>query len=182
MNGVAAGGFASLNSARRCVIDVSDSEDDTSEDEMPSMASQPQGSLVGAAQSSARDSALALELEIERMRKIIREREEMKLRKQAVREIADCVLGNESPHTDDNDGQMVSSRSTPVSVSRESPAVSRAFEEETSEIGASSSATKDEIPRSESSNDKASENGAFPFLVDTLGVWVGIWRFSYRRH
>ena len=89
------------------------------------------------------------------------------------------MLGNESPHTDDNDGQMASSRSTPVS--RESPAVSRAFEEETSEIGASSSATKDEIPRSESSNDKASENGAFPFLVHTLGVWVGIWRFSARR-
>lgn len=85
MNGVAAGGFASLNNARRCVIDVSDSEDDTSEDEMPSMASQPQGSLASVAQSSARESALALELEIERMRKIIREREEMKLRKQAVR-------------------------------------------------------------------------------------------------
>ena len=80
MNGVAAGGFASLNSARRCVIDVSDSEDDTSDDEMASTASQPQGS-----QSSARDSALALELEIERMRKMIREREEMKLRKQVVR-------------------------------------------------------------------------------------------------
>jgi hypothetical protein len=77
MNGVAAGGFASLNSARRCVIDVSDSEDDTSEDETPSTARETV--------SSARDSALALELEIERMRKIIREREEMKLRKQAVR-------------------------------------------------------------------------------------------------
>jgi hypothetical protein len=76
MNGVAAGGFASLNSARRCVIDVSDSEDDTSEDET---ANTPRETL-----SSARDSALALELEIERMRKIIREREEMKLRKQAV--------------------------------------------------------------------------------------------------
>jgi hypothetical protein len=80
MNGVATGGFASLNSARRCVIDVSDSEDDTSEDETPSTASVPRETL-----SSARDSALALELEIERMRKIIREREEMKLRKQAVR-------------------------------------------------------------------------------------------------
>ncbi len=77
MNGVAAGGFASLNSARRCVIDVSDSEDDdTSEDEM--------SQLAGGAQSNVRDSALALELEIERMRKMIREREEMKLRKQAV--------------------------------------------------------------------------------------------------
>ena len=65
--------------------------------------------------------------------------------------------------TDDNDGQMASSRSTPVS--RQSPAVSRAFEGETCEIGASSSsATKDEIPRSESTNDKASENGAFPFF------------------
>ena len=79
MNGVATGGFASLNSARRCVIDVSDSEDDTSEDETPSTASVPRETL-----SSARDSALALELEIERMRKIIREREEMKLRKQVV--------------------------------------------------------------------------------------------------
>ena len=79
MNGVATGGFASLNSARRCVIDVSDSEDDTSEDETPSTASVPHETL-----SSARDSALALELEIERMRKIIREREEMKLRKQVV--------------------------------------------------------------------------------------------------
>jgi hypothetical protein len=79
MNGVATGGFASLNSARRCVIDVSDSEDDTSEDETPSTAGVPRETL-----SSARDSALALELEIERMRKIIREREEMKLRKQAV--------------------------------------------------------------------------------------------------
>ena len=79
MNGVATGGFASLNSARRCVIDVSDSEDDTSEDETPSTASVPRETL-----SSARDSALALELEIERMRKMIREREEMKLRKQAV--------------------------------------------------------------------------------------------------
>lgn len=79
MSGVATGGFASLNSARRCVIDVSDSEDDTSEDETPSTAGVPRETL-----SSARDSALALELEIERMRKIIREREEMKLRKQAV--------------------------------------------------------------------------------------------------
>ena len=79
MNGIAAGGFASLNSARRCVIDVSDSDDDMSEDEMPSTASAPRETL-----SNARDSALALELEIERMRKMIREREEMKLRKQAV--------------------------------------------------------------------------------------------------
>ena len=79
MNGAATGGFASLNNARRCVIDVSDSEDDTSEDETPSTAIVPRETL-----SNARDSALALELEIERMRKIIREREEMKLRKQAV--------------------------------------------------------------------------------------------------
>ena len=81
MNGTATGGFASLNSARRCVIDVSDSEDDASEDELP-RGPQPQGEV---AQFHARDSALALELEIERMRKIIREREENKLRKQAVR-------------------------------------------------------------------------------------------------
>jgi hypothetical protein len=82
MNGAAAGGFASLNSARRCVIDVSDSEDDTSGDETPSTT---RGHSVGGVQVTAGDSALALELEIERMRKIIREREEMKLRKQAVR-------------------------------------------------------------------------------------------------
>ena len=70
-----------MNSARRCVIDVSDSEDDMSEDETPSTAGAPRETL-----SSARDSAMALELEIERMRKIIREREEMKLRKQVVGE------------------------------------------------------------------------------------------------
>lgn len=85
MNGVTAGGFASLNNARRCVIDVSDSEDEASEDETPSTASATHGSWTqGVSQTSARDSALALELEIERMRKMIREREENKLRKQAV--------------------------------------------------------------------------------------------------
>ncbi|KAI9465576.1 hypothetical protein BJY52DRAFT_592877 [Lactarius psammicola] len=36
MNGVVAGGFASLNSTRRCVIDVSDSEDEASEEELSS--------------------------------------------------------------------------------------------------------------------------------------------------
>ena len=82
MNGVAAGGFASLNSARRCVIDVSDSEDDTSEDETSSTARTPYGSHPqGGIQLTAAD---ALELEIVRMRQMIREREEMKLRKQAV--------------------------------------------------------------------------------------------------
>ncbi|KAI9443135.1 hypothetical protein H4582DRAFT_1808347 [Lactarius indigo] len=83
MNGVAAGGFASLNSTRRCVIDVSDSEDEASEEELSpvtSLSRQPQSG----AQPTPRDSALALEQEIERMRKIIREREELKLRKQAV--------------------------------------------------------------------------------------------------
>jgi hypothetical protein len=85
MNGTTTGGFASLNSARRCVIDVSDSEDDASEDELPSRGAQWQGEVAAVAQSNARDSALALELEIERMRKMIREREENKLRKQAVR-------------------------------------------------------------------------------------------------
>jgi hypothetical protein len=88
MNGAAAGGFASLNSARRCVIDVSDSEDDTSGDETSPTARAPRGpqpkGVVGGNQLTAGDSALALELEIERMRKMIREREEMKLRKQAV--------------------------------------------------------------------------------------------------
>ncbi|KAI9510601.1 hypothetical protein F5148DRAFT_1281799 [Russula earlei] len=89
INGAMAGGFASLNSARRCVIDVSDSEDDTSEEETGSTAEAPrgpgpQGGESGGGPSSAGDSALALELEIERMRKMIREREETKLRKQAV--------------------------------------------------------------------------------------------------
>jgi hypothetical protein len=75
-NGVTAGGFASLNSTRRCVIDVSDSEDESSEEELSSATGM---------QPTPRDSALALEQEIERMRKMIREREELKLRKQAVR-------------------------------------------------------------------------------------------------
>jgi hypothetical protein len=99
MNGAAAGGFASLTNARRCVIDVSDSEDDASEDETPSRGLQPQGAVAGGAQLSARDSALALELEIERMRKIIREREEKKLRKQAVRgyRIASWIMGCLTP-------------------------------------------------------------------------------------
>jgi len=82
MNGVVAGGFASLNSTRRCVIDVSDSEDEASEEELSPMTSvsrRPQGGT-----QTPRDSALALEMEIERMRKMIREREELKLRKQAV--------------------------------------------------------------------------------------------------
>ena len=75
MNGVAAGGFASLNSARRCVIDVSDSEDDTSEDETSSTARTPYGSHPqGGIQLTAAD---ALELEFVRMRQMIREREEM---------------------------------------------------------------------------------------------------------
>jgi hypothetical protein len=87
MNGAAAGGFASLNSVRRCVIDVSDSEDDTSEDETPPSAGAHRGSEAQVvSQLTAGDSALALEQEIERMRKMIREREEMKLRKQAVGE------------------------------------------------------------------------------------------------
>ena len=80
MNGVVAGGFASLNSSRRCVIDVSDSEDEASDEEL----SPATGVSRGGTQPTARDSALALELEIERMRKMIREREELKLRKQAV--------------------------------------------------------------------------------------------------
>jgi len=59
----------------------------------------------------------------------------------------------------DDDVQMASSRSTPVS--RESPAVSR----HEGEPAASSSATRDEIPRSHNGNAKLSENGAFLFLV-----------------
>ncbi|KAH9969527.1 hypothetical protein BC827DRAFT_1160574 [Russula dissimulans] len=154
MNGVMAGGFASLNSARRCVIDVSDSEEETSGDEMPSTASaprgaRPQGAASGGTQSSAGDSALALELEIERMRKIIREREEMKLRKDAVRgnRFASCRVCGDDGWAE----QMASSRATPVS--RESPAMCRSAEGEgeASEMAALSS-------RSETGNDKASKN------------------------
>jgi len=71
------------------------------------------------------------------MRKMIREREELKLRKQA----------------------MASNRSTPVS--REPPG------EETSESVASASAsattTTDEVPKSEYGDNESSENGAFFF-------------------
>ena len=83
-NGVTAGGFASLNSTRRCVIDVSDSEDEASEEELSST------------QPTPRDSALALEQEIERMRKMIREREELKLRKQVVSCDATSIDGGNS--------------------------------------------------------------------------------------
>jgi hypothetical protein len=52
---------------------------------------------------------------------------------------------------------MASSRSTPVS--RESPAVSRAE----GDVGASSIATRDEIARSDTSDDKSTENGGVLF-------------------
>ncbi|KAH9042202.1 hypothetical protein EDB85DRAFT_1918537 [Lactarius pseudohatsudake] len=132
-NGVAAGGFASLNSTRRCVIDVSDSEDDASEEELsPATSLSRRG-----AQSTPRDSALALEMEIERMRKMIREREELKLRKQA----------------------MASNRSTPVS--REPPGETRASEETPEAVAsasASTTATTEEVPRSETGDNQSSEN------------------------
>ncbi|KAH8998651.1 hypothetical protein EDB92DRAFT_1195176 [Lactarius akahatsu] len=140
-NGVAAGGFASLNSTRRCVIDVSDSEDEASEEELSpatSLSRRPQSG----AQSTPRDSALALEMEIERMRKMIREREELKLRKQA----------------------MASNRSTPVS--REPPGETRASEETPEAVAsasASATATTEEVPRSETGDNQSSENGAFFF-------------------
>ena len=69
-NGLTAGGFANLNCARRFIIDISDSEDEASEEELLPVMSQPQ--------PTPRDS---LELE---MRKMIREREELRLRKQMV--------------------------------------------------------------------------------------------------
>jgi hypothetical protein len=136
-NGVTAGGFASLNSTRRCVIDVSDSEDEASEEELsPATGTQP----------TPRDSALALEQEIERMRKMIREREELKLRKQV----------------------MASNRSTPV-FSEQQPGETRT-PEETSETSPSASTsatttatTRDEVPRSESCDNQSPESGAFFF-------------------
>lgn len=52
---------------------------------------------------------------------------------------------------------MASSRSTPIF--RESPAASRAEDE----VAASSSATKDEIARSDAGGDKSTENGGVLF-------------------
>ncbi|KAH9065484.1 hypothetical protein EDB87DRAFT_1679949 [Lactarius vividus] len=132
-NGVAAGGFASLNSTRRCVIDVSDSEDEASEEELSPATSLSRRSQSGA-QSTRHDSALALEMEIERMRKMIREREELKLRKQA----------------------MASNRSTPVS--REETRASEETPEAVASASASATATTDEVPRSETCDNQSSEN------------------------
>jgi hypothetical protein len=159
MNGAAAGGFASLNSVRRCVIDVSDSEDEMSEDETPSSAGTHHGSEAqGVSQLTAGDSALALELEIERMRKMIREREEMKLRKQAVR--YNMLVGTH--RINPRYVQMTSTRSTPVS--RESPAVVRASEaSQSSEAAASCNTTGVEIARSETGNNQSPKNGMFLF-------------------
>ncbi|KAF8272202.1 hypothetical protein EI94DRAFT_380935 [Lactarius quietus] len=144
-NGVTAGGFASLNSTRRCVIDVSDSEDETSEEELSPATGQPQ--------PTPRDSALALELEIERMRRMIREREELKLRKQVV----SCKVTRSTQEIQSL--QMASNRSTPVA--REPPGETRTSEE-TSEIepsaSASATATTDEVLRSGSCDNQSSEN------------------------
>ncbi|KAH9080620.1 hypothetical protein EDB83DRAFT_2340516 [Lactarius deliciosus] len=151
-NGVAAGGFASLNSTRRCVIDVSDSEDEASEEELSpatSLSRRPQNG----AQSTPRDSALALEMEIERMRKMIREREELKLRKQAV----SCEAAWSTQEIQLL--QMASNRSTPVS--REPPGETRASEETPEAVAsasASATATTEEVPRSETGDNQSSEN------------------------
>ena len=144
-NGLTAGGFASLNSARRCVIDVSDSEDEASEEELSSAIAQP----------TPRDSALALELEIERMRKMIREREELKLRKQVV----SCEVGRST--LDVQSLQMASNRSTPVL-----PGETRTSEETSETVpsaSTSATATRDEVPRAESRDNQSSENGMFFF-------------------
>jgi hypothetical protein len=62
----------------------------------------------------------------------------------------------------ENNMQMASSRSTPVS--RESTALVRASEgREASELAASCTTTGVEIARSETGNNKASENGKFLF-------------------
>jgi hypothetical protein len=146
-NGLMAGGFASLNSARRCVIDVSDSEDEASEEELSPAMGQPQ--------STPRDSALALELEIERMRKMIREREELKLRKQVV----SCEVGRSTQEVQLL--QMASNRSTPVL-----PGETRTSEETSETVqsaSTSATATRDEVPRAESRDNQSSENGMFFF-------------------
>ncbi|KAI0052698.1 hypothetical protein FA95DRAFT_1532610 [Auriscalpium vulgare] len=70
MHAAAAGGFASVSGTRRCVIDISDSEDGD-EEEVP---------VSGTPTTSADD----LEVEIQRMRALIKLREEQKLRKLAM--------------------------------------------------------------------------------------------------
>ncbi|KAI0269745.1 hypothetical protein BC834DRAFT_569084 [Gloeopeniophorella convolvens] len=134
----AAGGFAGLIVQRRCVIDVSDSEEESSDDEAPPTTPAPSTP----SDPSPRDSALALEQEIERMRRLIREREELQLRKQV----------------------MSSGRSTPAS--RTAPAAS-ATSEQPSERAASSSTSESEISRSATERDTLPKNGGFPFQ----GCW-----------
>ncbi|TFY50655.1 hypothetical protein EVG20_g11400, partial [Dentipellis fragilis] len=91
----AAGGtsFASLSNMRRCVIDVSDTEDEDGEED----GAQREASKAGPSRPSGigsggtprpgsamgEKSAVELELEIKKMREMIREREEMRLRKLA---------------------------------------------------------------------------------------------------
>ena len=170
-SGVTAGGFASLNSTRRCVIDVSDSEGEASDEELSPAMGQPQ--------PTPRDSALALELEIERMRKMIREREELKLRKQAV----SCEATQSTQKAQLL--QMASNRSTPVS--REPPGETRTSEETSETVpsaSASATATTDEGPSSETCDNQSSENGASFFSPD-WGILVRclcqrLWRHASR--
>ncbi|KAI0056113.1 hypothetical protein BV25DRAFT_1652190 [Artomyces pyxidatus] len=101
MNAAAAGGFASVSNMRRCVIDLSDSEDggDDDEEEMPpTPAPEP-------------TEAAKLELEIERMRRKIREREEQQRQKMIAVGCGFCGCGM---LLSDVDGQASSGRATPT--------------------------------------------------------------------
>ncbi|KAA1469905.1 hypothetical protein DENSPDRAFT_835590 [Dentipellis sp. KUC8613] len=91
----AAGGtsFASVSNMRRCVIDVSDTEDEDGEEDgiqreaSKAGPSRPSGTGSGGTprpgSAMGEKSAVELELEIKKMREMIREREEMRLRKLA---------------------------------------------------------------------------------------------------
>ncbi|THH08443.1 hypothetical protein EW146_g8988 [Bondarzewia mesenterica] len=94
MNAVAlGGGFASVSGMRRCVIDLSDSEEEDEEQEQeewmaPSPAVRPAsaassitGSVLG---SGTPNNATELEMEIKRMREMIRAREELRQKKLAL--------------------------------------------------------------------------------------------------
>ncbi|KAI0298805.1 hypothetical protein B0F90DRAFT_675733 [Multifurca ochricompacta] len=205
MNGVAAGGFASLSNSRRCVIDVSDSEDDASEEETPLVAIAPhvpQSQGASGSQPTARDTALALELEIERMRKMIREREEMKLRKQAMASSRLTAVSKEPTAVDvdvnvnvDVDVDIDVDIDTDVDVDkdeRKRASEGQAQRTETESLhhphpmvasaSASASALSTfettgvvEISRSETGSDKSSSENG-EFLFKLLVAWVG-WPF-----
>ncbi|TFY74275.1 hypothetical protein EWM64_g9737 [Hericium alpestre] len=88
MKAVAAVGasFANVSNMRRCVIDLSDTEEDDEEDEEEFgefASAKTTGGATPVGGGAAEKSAQELELEIKRMREMIREREEMRSKKLA---------------------------------------------------------------------------------------------------